>query len=151
MLSDDDLIIYPSKTNITKNIIFVFMDYSCPFCKKLHRDVVPKLNENGIEVRYIPFSRNPFDENVIKNLINVFCFDKNKDKQDAINKAFFDGRKTDSDNYKKCEKEEAIRSILQISHFMKIKGSPSIYTVKGEYIGGYNNYKKVLELIDSGI
>lgn len=42
----------PKLGNSNKNRIVIFEDFKCPYCKKLHNNVIKKLDKN-IEIRYI--------------------------------------------------------------------------------------------------
>ena len=63
--------------NATKPIadIYVFSDYTCPYCKKFHNNLL-EINNFGINVHYIPFPRNGVrDVNAVSGLKNIVCSD----------------------------------------------------------------------------
>ena len=89
----------PEKYDPMKEL-FVFIDYTCPYCKDFHEDVLTPLQNRGYTVNYLPIARNFRNNNVINNLKIIFC---NKDKE-LLNKAFKEQGRFNTD--KKCENDK---------------------------------------------
>jgi len=72
----------------SKNVIYVFTDIDCGYCRKLHRDV-PELNARGVSIRYLAYPRAGVDSATGKEMSHVWCAD---DKQKALTAAKKTGR-----------------------------------------------------------
>ena len=75
-----ELIIFPAKNK--KASISVFTDVDCFYCQKLHKEV-PRMNELGIEVRYLAYPRAGIGSASYKKIASAWCAD---DPNEAITK-----------------------------------------------------------------
>jgi len=71
-----DMVIFPA-TGQTKAVINVFTDVDCGYCRKLHQEV-PRLNELGIEVRYLAYPRAGIGSRSYEKIVSAWCSDDPK-------------------------------------------------------------------------
>jgi len=136
LYSDSDMIIH--KPLIDKiGDLFVFIDYSCPFCLKFHENNLKSLLKLGYQVNYIPFLKNP-DNNLVKSqMLNLFCLPDNEKKKDLINHAFSNPKSFTNEKIEVCSRKEYIQNIFSITNFFNFKGTPAILLYNGNYVEGY--------------
>jgi thiol:disulfide interchange protein DsbC len=78
----DDMIIFSPKGK-PKASITVFTDVDCGYCRKLHSEI-SRINDLGIEVRYMAFPRAGIGSDSYNKMVSVWCA---SDKQDALTKS----------------------------------------------------------------
>jgi thiol:disulfide interchange protein DsbC len=129
-----------SEKKLTK--IYVFSDFTCPYCKKLH-NAVPELNRLGVDVYYIPFPRNSMsDMQAVKGLQRIIC---TPSQTTAFNEAFENPKKYALDSINNQNKNLTCPEAIDILNFhnyadvLGVKGTPTIFTENGSRIVGYNN------------
>lgn len=78
------------KSKNEKSVIYVFTDYTCPFCKKLHNNI-DDFNKAGITVKYLQYPRivnsNATDEAkdaVMTNMRNAWCANDHTESFDYL-------------------------------------------------------------------
>jgi thiol:disulfide interchange protein DsbC len=149
LLNKEDLIYFKSKNNYNGSV-FIFIDYTCPFCKKFHNRNLEKINNAGFDVYYIPFLRDNKNKRVRSNLYSIFCHKDNEYKKELINKAFeieliFNNTEED----KNCSfSREYFNMLLNIGEYIKVEGTPTSLFYNGNLISGYiplNQYFQVLK------
>lgn len=119
--------------------IYVFSDITCPICKRFHQ-YVDILNENGIEINYIPFPRNGLtDTKTVQSLKKIYC---SENPQEEFTLAF--NKPTEYLNNTKveetiCEKAYNINKFYNYADELKIIGTPAIFTENGAYISGFTD------------
>jgi len=117
---------YPAKGD-TQHVATIFTDIDCPYCRKLHHEI-PKLNEAGIEVRYLAYPRAGIGSPSHQKMVNVFCADNPAQAMtDAKN------GKDLADN--KCE--NPIEAHMDLVQAFGVNGTPNIILDSGEMIPGY--------------
>ena len=126
----------PKKTN---HILTIFTDTSCPYCKKLHKEI-DYLLENNIEVRYLLFSRNGKDDAAYDEMRYIWCSDNPKA---SIEKAFNDEDLMEKD----CKTPLDINSTF--ARDLRVNGTPMIFTERGDVIPGYVPNRQIIELLNS--
>lgn len=119
--------------------IYVFSDITCPVCKRFHQ-YVDILNENGIEINYIPFPRNGLtDTKTVQSLKKIYC---SKDPQEEFTLAFknptayLNNTKVEETI---CEKAYNINKFYNYADELKVIGTPAIFTENGAYISGFTD------------
>lgn len=137
-IDDDQTIVFGPKK--AKHSLTVFTDTSCGYCRKLHQDEVPKLNEKGVKVRYILFPRGGMDSPGYKELQSVWCADN---PQEALTKA----KQGESIPEKACD--NPIAENMELAHTFGLRGTPLIVTDSGELINGYRPAEQLLEILNS--
>ena len=137
-IEKENLVIY--KPEETKHVLTVFTDTSCPYCQKLHNEV-PRLLENGIEVRYILFSRNGDGVEAYKQLASAWC---SKNKEEAV-ESLFEGDILDDVDI--CE--NPLNKNSEYASLLSVEGTPTIFLEDGRVIPGYQNSEKIITFINN--
>jgi len=70
-VSKADMVIFPA-VGETKGVVSVFTDVDCGYCRKLHQEV-PKLNQMGIEVRYLAYPRAGVGSRSYQKIVSAWC------------------------------------------------------------------------------
>jgi thiol:disulfide interchange protein DsbC len=112
-----------------KYTITVFTDVDCAYCRKLHSEMA-ELNRLGIRVRYMFYPRSgPGTESWHKAEV-VWC---SANRNEALTRA-----KTGAalDMNKTCAATPVKRE-YELGESLGVRGTPAIFTEKGDYISGY--------------
>jgi thiol:disulfide interchange protein DsbC len=127
---EKDMIIFPAKGD-EKGFVTVFSDTSCPYCRKLHKEV-PKLQQAGITVRYIPFPRGLKRGSGYEEMKSVWCSD---DRVRAMNIA---NRVIKGELEKKdCAIDDVLKAGYELGNKIGVRGTPTIFLTNGIKLGGY--------------
>ncbi len=70
-VSKTEMVIFPA-VGETKGVVSVFTDVDCGYCRKLHQEV-PKLNQMGIEVRYLAYPRAGVGSRSYQKIVSAWC------------------------------------------------------------------------------
>lgn len=136
-INDDDIILYASEES--KYTITIFTDTSCPYCQKLHNEI-DNLVSNGINIRYVLFSRNGRDSDAYNDMVSVWC---SKDKTKALDEIF-------SNSFIESNTcENPISSNYAKAMNLKVNGTPMIFFEDGSVIPGYVSSDKIIDTIGS--
>ncbi|MBE0493696.1 MAG: DsbC family protein [Thiomicrospira sp.] len=122
----ESMIEFPAKGK-TKATITVFTDIDCPYCKKFHKDV-PKLNAEGITVRYLAFPRSGVDTPSYQKMVSVWCADDRAKTMDQAKQ----GANPASKNCANPVKDHMMQAQL-----FGINGTPTIIFEDGNMVPGY--------------
>lgn len=133
-VKESDMIIYPSEKK--KTVITVFTDVDCPYCQVLHKDV-PKLNAEGIEVRYLAYPRMGLNTETYKKMEQVWC---SKDRRQALDIA----KTADLTATDTCENPVADQ--YHLAGTLGIRGTPTIFLENGERVGGYAPPERLIKM-----
>ncbi len=134
---DDNKVIFRAKGK-EKSVIDVLTDTSCPYCRKLHAEV-PKLQEAGVTVRYIPYPRGGAQGPGYDGLRRVWCADDPVQAMTEEKKGKVKGRSTD------CPKASLVDRGYRLGNRLGIQGTPTIFLPDGTKIGGYLPADALLE------
>lgn len=128
-ISEEDMIVYKPKGKV-KDVLTVFTDIDCGYCRKLHSDLQGYLDQ-GIEIRYLPFPRAGKGSESYKKAVSVWCAkDKNKELTDAkLGKSYKASDKV-------CENQPVDKS-MEIVEQLGISGTPALITEDGTIMPGY--------------
>lgn len=136
---NNTLVYYPTLAKEKVTSIYVFTDFTCPYCKKLHQNLQQFL-ENGIEVHYIPFPRNTMaDVMAVKGLQKIIC---SPDKKAAFDLAFADPKRYALESQRQplsCPEAIDILNIHNYADLLGIQGTPTAFTENGSKITGFNS------------
>lgn len=126
-----------------ENVIYAFVDYTCPYCKKFHFDM-DKINQAGYKVRLLPLSRMANNVTVIEGLMKIWCSDA--DRKELLKNAYRDKRTLEGVS-STCSREyfETSRMVSDFANDYGVRGTPAIFSLKGDYIGGYSGLEVLLE------
>jgi len=123
--ADDAWVFKP--TGKTKAVVSVFTDVDCGYCRKLHGEV-PRLNELGIEVRYLAYPRAGIGSASYNTIVSAWCAD---DRGTALTNA----KAGKSIAAKTCPNPVAEQ--FQLGQEVGVTGTPAIVTDSGKLLPGY--------------
>lgn len=125
-----DMVVFaPAKE--TKAVIYAFTDVDCGYCKRFHKEV-PRLNELGIEVRYLAWPRSGLGENSLTNkkMRAVWCA---KDRKEALTQSKRDEEISPAPESCKTPIPKQYNLGLKLG----VAGTPALYLEDGTQAGGY--------------
>ncbi len=134
----DQLVVFPA-TGDRKHVITVVTDTSCVYCQKFHQHI-EELNDSGVEVRYLLFSRAGQGSQSYNTMVNVWCSDN---RQVALTKA----KQQEPIPPKVCA--NPVSEHMELVDKMQISSTPSIITDKGGLVRGYRPPNELLGLLGS--
>jgi len=120
-----EMIIYRPK--VVKATVTVFTDMDCGYCIKLHKEI-PKLNNLGIEVRYMAFPRQGLGSSSYTKMESIWCA---KDPKEALTTAL-QGRSIPEVS---CYRD--IGSQVVLGRKFGVTGTPTFVFADGTVWGGY--------------
>jgi len=126
-IDKNDMIVF-SPTGEVKASVVVFTDVDCGYCRKLHQEI-PKMNEMGIEIKYLAYPRAGVGSNSYKKIASAWCAD---DRQEAMNLL-----KGGSDIPTNVCDENPVASQFNLGIRAGLSGTPAIVLESGELIPGY--------------
>lgn len=121
-----------------KHTITVFTDVECGYCRKLHGEI-EELNKLGVRVRYLAYPRAGPDTDDWAKMVAVWC---SKDRNGALTKAK-QGQPVEA----KCGATPVAKQ-YELGEEMGVQGTPAIFTVSGDYIGGYLPPKEMVRQLE---
>lgn len=125
-VDESDMVIFTAQGE-SKATITIFTDITCPYCRKLHKEV-NSLNEAGVTIRYLAFPRNGIPSDGEEQLATVWC---SADRQGAMTKA----KNGESISAPECDSPVATH--YQRGVDMGLRGTPAIVLAYGTLISGY--------------
>lgn len=148
-LKENYTVDYPAKGE-EKGALVVFSDYTCGYCKKLHRDI-SKLNGEGITVRYLFYPRHlslgetSQAKNVMENMRRVWC---SADQGAAMDYLYENNEVPNASCADLPEgsrgKDNPIREHFYLGQIFGLQGTPHSFTNTGKIIHGYSGYKAIM-------
>jgi thiol:disulfide interchange protein DsbC len=139
-LAADQMIVFSPDGQPVKHSIVVFTDIDCVYCRRLHQQI-QQINDLGIEVRYAFYPRSGPGTVSWQKAGNVWCAE---DRHTALTKA-----KAGADvPANKCE-NTPIQAQYDVGQMAGVRGTPAIFTLSGEQIGGYLPADAMLARLES--
>ena len=135
-ISLDDMVIFPANGK-TKGVVNVFTDVDCGYCRKLHQEV-PKLNELGIEVRYLAFPRAGVGSRSYQKIVSAWC-------ADDPNKAITQLKAGQEIPDRSCENPVAKQ--YDLGRTLGVTGTPAILLSDGRLLPGYIPAEQLAETV----
>ena len=126
-LKADQLITFPASEQ--KAEIYVFTDVTCGYCRQLHRQM-SDYNDRGITVHYLAFPRGGLNSTAARMLGDIWC---SPNPQLAMTEAKLE--KPLSQTPADCD--SPVASQYQLGEQFGVRGTPAVFTVDGEQLGGY--------------
>ena len=123
----NDMVIFSPKGEV-KASVSVFTDVDCGYCRKLHKEV-PKLNEMGIEVKYLAYPRAGIGSPSYEKIASAWCSD---DRKEAMNILKAGG----SIDINVC-KGNPVADQYELGLKVGLNGTPAIVLDSGRLIPGY--------------
>jgi thiol:disulfide interchange protein DsbC len=121
-----DTVVFPTGGE-RKAVISVFTDVDCGYCQKLHREV-PRLNELGVEVRYLAYPRAGIGSRSYQKIVSAWCAE---DPNSAITALKSGQEIPDSD----CTNPVAAQ--YELGQEVGVSGTPAIVLEDGRLLPGY--------------
>jgi thiol:disulfide interchange protein DsbC len=107
-----------------KHTITVFTDVECGYCRKLHSEI-EQINKLGVRVRYLAYPRSGPGTRDWEKMEAVWC---SKDRRTAI---------TQAKQGREVKAEKCATPVAKQYELGGEMGTPAIFTMSGDYIGGY--------------
>ena len=126
-VKSEELFVYSPKGKV-KASVAVFTDVDCGYCRKLHMEV-PKLNEMGIEVKYLAFPRAGIGSKSYQKIASAWCA---KDRNEALT-TLKNGKSID---IAVCENNPVAKQ-YELGGKVGVRGTPAIILENGEMVPGY--------------
>lgn len=126
-LDPAQLISFPAKQQQAE--IYVFTDVTCGYCRQLHRQIAD-YNSLGITVHYLAFPRGGPASSGGRTMNDIWC---SENRQLAMTEAKLE--KPLSQTPRGCD--SPVTSQYELGEQFGVRGTPAIFTVDGEQIGGY--------------
>lgn len=109
--------------------VTVFTDVDCGYCRQLHSEIA-EYNRLGIRVRYAFYPRTGPNTESWRKAEAVWCA---PNRQDALTKA---KRGEVPPTPPNC-KATPVAKTYELGREMRVRGTPGIFTDRGEYVAGY--------------
>lgn len=135
-VSRDDMVVF-SPAGAAKAAITVFTDVDCGFCQKLHQEV-PKLNDMGIEVRYLAYPRAGVGSSSYQKIVSAWCAD---DPNTALTR--LKARQPVPD----ATCPNPVADQLALGRAMGVSGTPAIVLEDGTMLPGYMPAEQLAEAV----
>lgn len=135
---EKSFVYYKSNKSPAVMSIYVFTDYTCPYCKKLHQSI-KLFQDAGVDIYYIPFPRKSInDYSTVRGLQKIMC-SENRDEEFSL--AIKDHR-----SYSKnvvngdidCPQAFDILQFNKYADMFKVRGTPTTITDSGVVISGFS-------------
>lgn len=117
-----------------KSVVWIFTDLNCPACQEMHHEV-KKLNELGVQVRFMAFPRRGINSSGYTKLVSIWCA---QDPAAALEKGM-SGRSVPSSET--CE--NPVKTQFMLGHSWDILGTPTIVFADGTQMSGYYPAEKI--------
>jgi thiol:disulfide interchange protein DsbC len=124
----DQMIVFGPENGAAAHSITIFTDIDCGYCRQFHREIA-RVNELGIEVRYLFYPRTGPDTDSWHKAEKVWCAE---DRHAALTEAKLGGTVPDLS----CP-ENPVSSHYDLGQQVGVRGTPAVFTSAGENIGGY--------------
>ncbi len=139
-VAQKDKVIYPASGE-EKAVLTVFTDTTCPYCRKLHKEV-PELNKAGISVHYLPFPRGGAAGPGYTSLKQVWCA-QDRRKAMSIAKQQMAGDLPDPD----CAAAAMVDRGYRLGNEVGVTGTPALFKSNGQKIEGYVPYQQLIPMV----
>lgn len=140
----DSLVVYEPLKGNRNEVIYAFMDLSCPHCKAFHLTKKMKLQMDGYTVVYLPFMRNSADKKTRNVTEYLYCLKDNEARKEFTDKAFL-ARKINEvalglPTKKDCStlNDAIVKGVLSLGEQFNLAGSPVFFTEQGRLFYGYS-------------
>lgn len=136
----DTQLVYPAEGK-KKSEVYVFTDVNCGYCRKFHGEI-SELNKAGIEVRYFA---GPFYSKDRSSLERIWCA---KDPLEAMDITKSGRKAPDAEVSDTCI--STISQHIKIGERLGIRGTPAIFTLEGDKLGGYLPASQIIQRLVGG-
>lgn len=136
----EDMVVFPAEGE-EKASLRIFTDTTCPYCRRLHREV-PDLQAAGVTVRYVPFPRSGPEGQGYDEMRSVWCED---DRAAAMTEAKSDEGYVIGDT--DCDAASVVAKGYELGVEIGVGGTPAIVLPDGRMIPGYQPYPNLLRAL----
>lgn len=140
-LSEKDTINFVPEKAKPSHTITVFTDVDCPYCHQMHQ-MIPKLLESGIAVRYVMYPRAGIDSPSYQKTVHAWCQRANKTELDQLMKGGAAPAKLTT-----CA--HPIKQQFELANELGLQGTPSIILADGRLIPGLAPFEELVRLVKS--
>ena len=140
----DSLVVYKPLKGDRHEVIYAFMDLSCPHCKAFHLTKKMKLQLDGYTLVYLPFMRDPTDKKTRQVTEYLYCLKDNDARMAFVDKAYLERKiKTVAASLppeKDCStlNNAIVQGVLSLGEQFNLAGSPVFFTEQGRLFYGYS-------------
>ena len=135
-VSINDMAVFPAQGD-RKAVITVFTDVDCTYCRKLHLEV-PKMNQMGVEVRYLAYPRSGLDSPGYDKMVTAWC---SSNRGDAITRM----KRGEALPPKTCN--NPVAKEYELGHLAGLTGTPAIVLEDGRMLAGYVSAAELGEVL----
>jgi thiol:disulfide interchange protein DsbC len=140
-LDRDDLIVFEPANGPAENHLTVFTDHTCPYCQRLHAEVLEMVENHPVEVRYAMYPRAGVDSPAADTLRDVWCAD---DPALAMTKA----KEGDTVPSRASDCSTPLEAHWQAAQAIGVRGTPYIVVGDdGPIVPGYRPRKQLLSMM----
>lgn len=133
----NDAIVYQAKDQ--KYDVYVFTDYTCGYCKKLHQEINDYLNL-GISVHYLAYPRQGLDSQTAKDMQSIWSI---KDRKAAFDNAYKGGKISPASST-----IPYVQTQYNVGKKIGLSGTPAIILPNGQLLSGYVPAKDLLKILE---
>ncbi len=141
-LSEKDIINFSPEKSKASHSITVFTDVDCPYCHQMHQ-MVPKLLEAGIAVRYVMYPRAGINSPSYQKTVHAWCQRANKAEIDQLMKGGATPAKLTT-----CD--HPIKQQFELANELGLQGTPSIILADGRLIPGLAPFEELVRVVKAG-
>jgi protein-disulfide isomerase len=117
-----------------KAVIHVFTDLNCGYCRKLHHEV-GKLNESGVQVRFLAMPRQGVGSPGYNKMVSVWC---SSDPKETL------GRAMEGEALPQKSCKNPVKDHLTLAEEWGVIGTPTIVFADGTIKAGYSSVDRLV-------
>ncbi|MDZ7749799.1 MAG: DsbC family protein [Halofilum sp. (in: g-proteobacteria)] len=137
-LGEESMVVFGRDDVAAGNTITVFTDPTCPYCRKLHEDVLQMVEQYPVQVRYLMFPRQGLQSGAADQLRDIWCAD---DPQQALTRAKRGQSVPERDDGCKTP----LRQHFQAARAVGVNGTPFLMIGDGGPV--FSGYRPTSELL----
>lgn len=140
-LGEESMLVFPPADGPAKHTITVFTDHTCPYCQRLHEEVLAMVEEYPVEVRYLMFPRAGLGSSAADTLQDIWCAD---DPRRALTRA----KRGQSVPAREAGCSAPIKQHFEAAQAVGINGTPYLLVGDdGPAVSGYRPKEKLLSML----
>lgn len=140
-LDRSDMVVFEPANGSAENYLTVFTDHTCPYCQRLHKEVLTMVQDYPVEVRYLMFPRAGVNSSAADTLRDIWCAD---DPAQAMTAAK-EGRSVPS---RASDCSTPLDAHWQAAQAVGVRGTPYIIVGDdGPIVPGYRPQKELLSMM----
>ena len=133
------MIVFKPASGDVKHTIHIFTDIDCGYCRQFHREI-DKVTALGIEVHYLFYPRTGPNTESWAKADQVWCA---PNRNAALTRAKLGGEIPEG---QACS--TPVESQYELGRLIGVRGTPAIFSDRGELIGGYLPPATLAKLLD---